>query len=191
MSNRDAAVLAFKVLGASLAILTFIFTASSVVLWSAELRAGYALWAVLTTAALTLGAAYASWFAAAPLATHIFPEESPPSAGLHVPSLLALALCVIGVVLVTDALPRLVKDVVLFQQGRAAAATFLGWDPERAALVWDATAKAETAASLVRLTIGLALLAGPAKLSAALARVRLELGGARLTEEEPGPAAKE
>ena len=82
-----------------------------------------------------------------------------------------------GVLLLVEALPTIVHGVALFARSRQTGNSVFGPDLGEQALIWSATAKANLAAACTRLVIGVGLLAGPARLSAAYAGVRKELRG--------------
>jgi hypothetical protein len=103
--------------------------------------------------------------------------------------LFALALAVIGVLMVAEATPMLVYSATLFVSSRQAGSSILGPDPAQGALIWDASARANLAAAIARFLIGLALLAGPARLSAAYAGIRKEFRGTLADEAPDGAVA--
>jgi hypothetical protein len=81
-----------------------------------------------------------------------------------------------------EAAPMIVAGVAMFVRSRQTGTAIFGPDPAQQALIWDAAQKANLAAACTRLLIGAALLAGPARLSAAYSRIRRELRGT-LTED--------
>ena len=95
---------------------------------------------------------------------------------------MALALSVIGVLFVCESLPGVVNAIALFTQSRLTTSTVLGPDVDQQRLIWSAAAKANVIAAIARFLIGCGLLAGPARLSAALARIRKELSGSLVDE---------
>jgi hypothetical protein len=137
---------------------------------------------------VALGVGIPLWFSADWFAHRIFPSSEFSDAGgvrrLRVEPLFALATSVLGLFLVADCLPGLAGSLYLFSESRQTG--ILGPDMERQRLLWDASAKANALAGVVRLFIGLALLAGPARLSAVTSRLRRELQGS-LEEEHPAP----
>jgi hypothetical protein len=91
--------------------------------------------------------------------------------------LVALASSIVGLLFICEALPIVVNGIALFTQSRVAGASILGPDVEHQRLIWSAAAKANVAAGIARLLIGVALIAGPSRLGAAVARIRKELTG--------------
>ena len=182
MNNRDAAVLAFKLLGLWLMANAAIGVAAIPSYWDPrfdEVRAMTVL-ATLLPVLVAVGIGVPVWFSAEWFANRIFPAEGraqSPLDRLRIEPLLALALSVLGVCLIAEALPALVNGAALFSQSRLGGSTLLGPDMDRQALIWSAAAKANFAAAIARLAIGVGLVAGPARLSAALARLRKELKG--------------
>jgi hypothetical protein len=119
------------------------------------------------------------WFSADWFAARIFPAESQPTNldRLRGQPILAVASSILGLLFVGEALPVVVNGVALFAQSRFAGSSILGPDVDQRSLIWSAAAKANVTAGVARLLIGLSLLAGPTRVSAALGRLRRELAG--------------
>jgi len=105
-------------------------------------------------------------------------------------SLLLRSRHVFGLVFVGEALPVLVNGAALFTQSRFIGSSILGPDVEQQRLIWSAAAKANVTAGVARLLIGLAFLAGPVRLSAALARMGKELAGTLEDDAAAGPTGQ-
>ena len=187
MTNRDVAFLAFR-------LVAFWFVANAVIgvaaipyYWESqpsEIRA-ITVFYTLLPALVSLGIGLPVWFSADWFADRTFPAE--PHEAVQVDRLrgerlLALALSILGVLFVSEALPGLVNGLALFTQSRFLGSSVLGADEEQRRLLWGAAAKANFAGTLARLLIGICLLAGPSRLASAVARIRRELVGT-LAEE--------
>lgn len=183
MTNRDVALLAFKLLGLWLIASAAIGVAGLPYYWEPQfegIRSTAVLFALLPVL-VRVGIGVLIWFSADWFAARIFPDESPQPTSfdaLRGEPLFALALSIFGVFFVCDALPMVVYGIALFTQSLSAGSSLLaGSEVEQQRLIWNATAKADVTAAVARLLIGLALLAGPARLGAALARIRKEFTG--------------
>jgi hypothetical protein len=196
MTNRDAAVLAFRLLGLWLIASALIGLASVPYIWDttpAEARR-LTIGAMFLPSLVTLGVGVPVWFCAEWFASRTFATTSAEPLGLDRvtgQTLLAAALAIMGIFFIADGIPALVNGAALFVQSYTSTGSILGRDVEQQRLLWSAAAKANTAAGVARLMIGLALLAGPAKLTAALTTIRRELRGTLEDEEssEKGPTA--
>lgn len=205
MGARDWAGLAFKVLGLWLAASGVIGLANIPYVWQMGPIDQTQRAAVLATAfpsllSLVVGALVwlnASGLAAravgedpAQLAARVFGDGTADSTAAPRPlatqPLFALALAVIGVLLIVEAVPLIVYSATMFVRSRQAGTAIFGPDLAQRALIWDAAQKASLAAACTRLLIGAALLAGPARLSAAYTGIRKELRGT-LADESPAP----
>jgi hypothetical protein len=190
MTNRDVALLAFKVVGLWL-VATAALSVAGIPCWwwdpsLEEVRATTVLFTLLP-AVVAVGIGVPVWFGADWLAARIFPAASPAPTRQDRPRaepLFALALSTIGVLFICEAVPTLVNAVALFGQSRHLGRTVLGDDIDQQRLLWNETAKANATAGVARLVIGIALLAGPARLSALSARARQELRGTLTTDEQ-------
>jgi hypothetical protein len=195
MGARDWSVLAFKVMGVWFAASGVVGFANVPFTWTSA-RAmdmvGIAIVATVFPTMLSLVVGALLWINAGTLATRVFGEEPamvaarvfgdgtaelPPAPGIETQPLFALALAVIGVLLLVEAVPAVVGLATLFIRSRQTGSAVFGPDAGEQALIWSATAKSNLAAACTRLAIGVALLAGPARLSAAYAGVRKELRG--------------
>ena len=175
MTNREWALLAFKLLGLYFLASALTGIASTPYLWQtapSEVRAGTVA-VVLLPCLVAVGIGLPVWFSAEWFAARVFPAESAPTPGLGAQPVLALAASVIGLLFVAQGVPALSGSIYLF--GRSLQTGVLGAEDARERLLWDASAKSNAVAGVARLLVGLALLAGPARLGAALARVRGEL----------------
>lgn len=154
MTNRDAAVLAFKVLGVYLVALGIANFAGVPVLWElaphGEGLKGIA--AATLPAIVMLCVAVSVWYSAEALATRIFPlGDGSPTGRLRFEPIFALGLAVLGVLLLCQGIPPLFGALSLFLQSRQSGV--LGWNPERAAEIWNARVKASVAESSVRILL--------------------------------------
>lgn len=189
MTNHGVARLAFKLVGLWLMASTAIGVAGIPYYWSSgfEKADRMTVFFSLLPALVAVGIGVPVWFSADWFAARVFPDESPTPLSLdrlRGEPLFALALSILGVLFVCEALPALVNGIALFVQGREAGSSILGTDVDRQRLVWSAAAKAAVSAGLARLLIGLGLLAGPARLSAAVARMRKELRGSLVDDAD-------
>ncbi len=180
MTNRDVALLAFKLLGLWLMANAAVGVAAVPYFWEPQFEAVRAItvFATLLPALVAVGIGVPVWVSADWFAGRIFSDKAPEALHfdrLRGEPLLALALSVLGVFFVCDSLPGVVNGIALFAQSRGSSV--LGPDPNQQRLIWSSAAKASVTAALARLLIGLGLLAGPARLAAAAARVRKELAG--------------
>lgn len=190
MRTLDLAVLAFRLLGVWFAVSGITGLGNLPYVWESgsdygTRRVGVGF--VALPSLLTLAAGALLWLQARALAARVFADAADPVAGvpgdatatsldggLRAQPLFALCLSVIGVLMVTEATPPLAYGLSMFVQSRRTGGV-LGHDAYQQALLWNAAAKANVTAALVRFLIGVGLLAGPARLSAAYARVRTEL----------------
>ena len=178
MNNRDAAKLGFRLLGLWFMANAALAVAGLPYYWDPrweEVRA-ITVFAALLPALVAVGIGVPIWFSAEWFAARTFPEGGGDESGrLRGDALFALALSIIGVLFVCESLPILVNGLALFVQSRSFGTSVLGPNPDLQSRVWHAGAKANVASGVARLLIGGALIAGPAKLSRAVARVRKEL----------------
>ena len=198
MTNRDAAVLAFKVLGVWLIAGGILLWASTLVAYgylspsvAAEvLRTRPSTFLTLLPSVMRVAVGVIAWRGSGWLAARTFPnDQGPILAPLRGDRLLAVALSVIGVLLIVEALPSLANSLTLFGISREDSTSVLrsvGRSEADRALIWGATAKANTVASVVRLAIGLFLFYGPAPFVRFATRVRRELSFP--VEEDDSPA---
>jgi hypothetical protein len=189
MTNRDAAVLAFKLLALWLLVNAAISLSGLSYYWDPQFERirAITLFSTLLPVLIAVGVGVPLWMSADWFAARTFPAGSGHGldlARLRIEPLFALALSVIGALLVCEALPALVNSATLFTQSRLVGQAFLGPDDGTRQLLWDASAKGTLSASVTRLLLGLGLLAGPARLSAAVARIRGELTGPLADEAE-------
>ena len=128
------------------------------------------------------------WLNAESLAARTFPATAGVSVDrLQGDKIFALALSVIGVLLAVEAIPILASSLALFGKSRQGFTSVLGTLPSsesQRSLIWTASAKATAAAGLVRLAIGLILLAGPRKVAGVIVGMRRERIGALEESEE-------
>jgi hypothetical protein len=195
MGARDWAVLAFKSMGVWFAASGVVGFANIPFFWASSRALEVGSVAILATVFPTMLSVVVGalvWINAEGLATRVFGEEpavvaarvfgdgpadAAPAPAIETQPLFSLALSVIGVLLLVEAVPTIVHGLTLFVRSRQAGTALFGPDLAQQALIWSATAQANLAASCTRLVIGVALLAGPARLSAAYAGVRKELRG--------------
>jgi hypothetical protein len=184
MASRDVAVLSFKLVGLWLMAKAAIGVAGIPYYWAPEFEGARfaAVMGTILPLLVALGIGVPLWFSADWFAARALPgpsaelaraEESRPE------SLLALALSIIGVFLMCQALPALVNAVgLLIQSGRLHPGG-LGAEafPSTQGHLWSTTAKANAAAAVARFIIAAALLLGPARLSAALSRLSRGIRG--------------
>ena len=190
MTNRDFAVLALRLLGVWFVAYALIGLANLPYVWDSthdETRR-ITIAAICLPSLVTLGIGVLTWMSAEWFASRSFPvapAHSPSSDHLRGETLLATAFAIIGTFLIAESLPALVSSLALFAQSYTATTSILGRDAEQQHLLWSAAIKANTAAGITRLVIGLALLAGPARLSAAVASIRKDLRGTLDDAEGP------
>ncbi len=187
MTNRDVALLAFKLLGLWLMANAAIGVAGLPYYWEPQFEGIRRMTVLFTLLPLlvAVGIGVPVWLSADWFAARIFPAESPQPTRLDElrgEPLVALASSILGLLFVCEALPVVVNGVALFTQSRFAGSSLLGPDVDQQRLIWSAAAKANVTAGVARLLIGLVLLAGPVRLGAALGRIRKELTGT-LAEE--------
>jgi hypothetical protein len=181
MTNRDWAILAFKVLG------VWCLTAGTVGLADVPFleldKRG--LFALIVPSVAYIGIGLFTWLRAEALSVRVFPKPIPAENGrLHTQRVLALSLCIIGVLMVTQAIPALVRV------GSIALIDPDGW---RAGVVqldqashYSRTggAKANAVAGVVRLLIGAGLVLGRDGLSTVVGRLRREFGGSLVEDAD-------
>jgi hypothetical protein len=198
MTKRDLATIAFSLIGLWLIASALIGLASLPYVWEtapAESRR-FTIGAIFLPSLVTLGLGVPIWMSAEWFALRVFPETPSDSVrieSLHGEALLATAFAIMGVFFIADGIPALVNSAALFVQSYTTTTSVLGRDTEQQRLLWSAAAKAHTAGGVARLLVGVALLAGPARLGAALAALRKDLRGT-LQDEEPSkdePTSKE
>ena len=193
MTTVECAVLAFKLLAVWVTANGLIGMAHVPAFWTTDQAVGFRGAATVAAAfpltlSIVLGGLVwlnASWLAARvfvdpeDLAARVFgdgPEDPPVPRGVaRLEPFFALAVSVIGVLMVVEAAPPIIQGTTLFALSRRAGSAVLGPDPEQRAALWNAVAMADYAGAWTRLLIGVAMLAGPARLGAAYARIRKEL----------------
>jgi hypothetical protein len=182
VTNRDVAFLSFKLVGLWLMAETAIGVSSMIPFYWGRGFEDVPFATIAPTLApmlVSIGIGVPVWFSAGWFAARVFPAESSERlqlGRLRNEPLFALALSVIGVFFVCESIPIVVHGISLFWQSRMGDSRVLGPDPDYQRLIWSATARANTVAGIARLLVGLALLTGPARITAALVRVRKELG---------------
>ncbi len=128
------------------------------------------------------------WMHAERLAAIAAPAVPAPGLVLPAEGLVAAALPVLGIMLVSEAVPLLVNALTLFAMSRRSWATLLGpqtYTEDQRALIWSVHAQAGAVSAGVRLLIGIGLVLGPRRLASALAAVRREVGTSQLDEDPP------
>jgi hypothetical protein len=155
MTNRDVALLTFKMLGFLFMIVATMPIAAYLV-WGG--RPGESTASSLAPALFFLLIGVAVWFGAGSLAARIFPATPTNASGVSLrgDALFGLAVSIMATFLVCMALPDIARAITLFWESRSAA---LGPDEH----VWNPTAKAQAVAAVVRLMTGIALLVGRAR----------------------------
>jgi hypothetical protein len=191
VTNRDCAILGFRLLGAWLIASGLIGAANIPYFFDAQfdqvrrMSIGFALLPSVVSAAV----GGLAWLKSTALADDAFPDAGAAASDrLRADKVFSLALAIIGVLLVTEAIPVVVNGVALFGISRLGVRSVFGstsYPQDQQALIWSAAAKANTAAGVARMLIGLALLVGPDRLARAVVRVRRELSG---SFEEEGQA---
>jgi hypothetical protein len=180
VTNRDVALLAFKLLGACFITLAVVGAANLPILWAPLFArdtppsvpgTAFTLAAPLFPLLLTFGIGYALWFSASWLAERTFPVASAEPLrldGTWAEPLLTVALSIIGVVLVADALPTVVNVIVLHSHRDDAASV---WRLDgRAEAIWGPGAQATAAGAAARLLAGAVLIGNRTRLSRLLTR---------------------
>lgn len=189
MTNHDAAKLGFRLLALWFMANAAVGVAGVPYFWDPQWENVRAItvFNTLLPALVAIGIGVPLWFSADGLATRTFPggERAATINPLRSEALFALALAVIGVLLICESLPMLINGLALFVQSRSVARGVLGPNPDIQSQIWHAGAKANVAAAAARLVIGAALFAGPADLARLAARVRKEFAG-NLAEEQKG-----
>jgi hypothetical protein len=205
MGGRDWAVLAFKLLGlwfaaqgvVGLGDLVYVFQSDH-----GDAVRSVGVVGLLLRAMIAAGVGAVLWANAATLARHVVSDAAevaaavfgdgpgePTRAAIGTHPFFALALALVGVLMVTEAVPQLFHALVIFASSRRAGSAILGPDPAERARLWNADVQAGLAAALARFAIGVACLAGPARLAAAYAGVRKELRGTLADEPAPPDAS--
>jgi hypothetical protein len=192
MNSRDAALLAFKLVGLWLFVSGLIGLANVPSFFEPQfetMRRMFVLSALLPSL-VSLAAGIQAWFSADWLASHVFhgPAEPSGSDRLRGEALFSLAIAVIGVYLIVGSIPAVVNGIALFAISRQSQSTVLGsvgYSDEQRALIWGAAAKANTVSAVVSLLLGVGCLLGPARLAAVGSAIRRDLRGS-LVEEDSG-----
>jgi len=189
VTNRDVALLSFKLTGLWLMASAAVGVSGIPYYWESQSEGirSVTVFTTLLPALVAVGIGVPLWLSADWFAARIFPVESPEAIRLdrlRGEPLFGLALSILGVLFVGEALPVLVNGIALFTQSRSVGSSVLGPDVDQQRLLWSSAAKANVTAGVARLLIGLLLLAGPAKLAAAAARIRKELAGTLADEAE-------
>ena len=189
MSNRDVAFLSFKLLGLWLIASAITGAAGLPYVWQstpAELRGG-TLAVLFLPSLVALGLGLPLWLSADWFAGRVFARGYASLEARQRPQwqpLFALGASLIGLCLLTEGVPALSSAIYLF--GRSLQTGVLGPDEARERLVWDASAKANALGGVVRFLIGLALLAGPARLAATVAGIGREFSAPLVEDEDQG-----
>jgi hypothetical protein len=110
--------------------------------------------------------------------------ESDSTQTLRAEPIIAVGTALIGLLLLTEGIPSLASAAYFF--GRSLEVGALGPDETRQRLLWDVQAKASAIEGLTRVALGLALLAGPARLAALASRVRRDFSGSLVQEKSNG-----
>ena len=186
MSSHRVALLAFKLLGLWLMAQAALGAASMPWIWHSS-PDGTERWTAALLALpwlVSLGIGVPVWFSADWFAARVFPggqADAEINGNLRTEPLFAVGVAIIGLLLLVEGIPSLASALYLFS--RTLQAGVLGPDESRERLLWDAQGKASALAGVTRVLLGCVLLAGPARLGAAVARVRKEFGGSLLNEE--------
>jgi len=182
VSDRSFAILAFKLVGLWFGTYGLIRTADAS--WFFVRGVPADLDVIVFTflpGFVASGLGICVWLGAEGLASRAFgPGDAREVQSLARPDgFLTIALVATGSFVIVEAIPDLAKAVALLVLGLHGPASIMGGgatDAQRA-LLWSASAKANAVAAIVRLLLGLALVLGPARLTAALVRIRRELRG--------------
>jgi hypothetical protein len=184
VTNRDSAILGYRVLAIWLLATAIIGAANVPYFFDSQFEhvRGLSIAFVLLPSVVGFVIGGLVWLESESLAAGSFPRLGEPNAhhGLQAEQLFALALSVIGVLLVVEAIPAVVNGLTLWGISRQSWNTILGperYSDDQRSLIWGAAAKANTVAAAVRLLIGLGLILGPKKLAAGVARIRREFRG--------------
>jgi len=188
MRRHDWAVLAFKLIGAAFAAYGLIALSGLPAYFApnadgVELPAWMALIGLLP-AWITLGVGAAFWMGAPSLASRVFSDVPPPDFAepIDVNGILQLALALLGTYFVLDALPLIVQGAGLYVYSQRLGTLALGYDPQRQADVFGATAQAALIGAVSREAMGWVLILNRARLAAHLKPTRVVNPFA---EEEP------
>jgi hypothetical protein len=189
MTNRDFAFLAYRLAGLWFVATALIAVASVPSIWGdfpENRRVFVAAIFLPSLATLVVGLAVwinAEWFASrtCPIAsaTALHPDL------LQKETILATAFTILGAVLIANGIPQLVNLAAVFVMSYTSTSSVLGRDPEQQVLLWSTAAKANLAEGAVRVLIGCALVAGPARLAVILSTIRKDLRGT--LDDEGGP----
>jgi hypothetical protein len=178
MTNKESAFLAFKLLGLWLIASAVIGMASTPYIWQStpEVPRGWTTIFFLLPSLVALGVGVPVWLSADWFADHVFPgTRASPAGSLRADVLFSVCVSVVGLFLLAEATPTVASGVFLWAHSLQSG--ILGLDVEQANQIWSAAAKATTVAAIVKLLIGGAFLAGPGRVTAAVARVRKEFRG--------------
>src|SRR5712672_3129590 len=132
MTNRDFAVLAFRLSGVWFVAFALIGLANLPYIWDSthdETRRLIA--AICLPSLVTLGIGVLIWMSTEWFASRTFPiasTHSPSSDPLRSETLLATAFAIIGTFLIAESLPALVSGLALFVQSYTATTSILGRD---------------------------------------------------------------
>jgi hypothetical protein len=183
-------VLAFKLFGLWFLAQAAIGTANLPYVWQtgpAELRGATVAFLFLPSL-VALGIGIPVWFSAEWFASRVFrdPKDATRTAvRVNAEPMLALGASLLGLYFVGEGVPSVSSSLYLF--GRSFQGGVLGPDPAQERLLWDASAKAAALGGVIRLLVGLALLAGPTRWAAGVARVQKEFGTSLLEETDDRP----
>ena len=186
MNSHRVAYLAFKLMGFWLLAQAVVGVASMPYIWQSspdESKGATAAFLSLPWL-VSLGIGVPVWLSADWFAARVFPGtklEAEVTPTLRAAPVFAVGAALIGLQLLTQGLPSLVSASYLF--GRSLEVGVLGPDEVRQRLLWDVQGKASALEGATRVVLGLALLAGPARLSNLALRVRREFGGSLLEEK--------
>jgi hypothetical protein len=180
MNSHRVAYLSFKLLGLWLLVQAAVGAASMPYIWqSSPNEAKGATAAMLSLPWLvSLGIGAPVWFSADWFAAHVFPgarADSDAARTLRVEPVFAVGTALIGLLLLSQGFPSLASAAYLF--GRSLEVGVLGPDETRRQLLWDVQAKASALEGVIRVGLGAALLAGPARFATLVSRLRRDFSG--------------
>lgn len=186
MNSHRVAYLAFKLMGLWLLAQAVVGIGSMPYIWQSSLDESKSTTAAFLSLPwlVSLGIGVPVWLSADWFAARVFPgtkREADVTPTLRAAPVFAVGAALIGLQLLTQGIPSLVSASYFF--GRSLEVGVLGPDEVRQRLLWDAQGKASALEGATRVVHGLALLAGPARLSDLALRVRREFGGSLLEKK--------
>ena len=186
MNARDLATVAFRTIAAWLFVNGIASLSSGLVTWKqneAQYGKDVALWA-LAAAAMYMPIGALGWLASDWAAQRSFPASEGGGTTLDRSDLYAFASALVGLYLLTDALPQIVNWIIVWRGSRGSALERVASESADGGVTFSVHFKAQLAATLTKMVLGLVLLSGPERIKAVLLRIRRDLSG-NLEETQP------